>query len=90
VLEASIEAAEQLAIYYEHRAKQSSRAADLIRNAIAELQEAQNIGGLEPARASRIESRLARRLLRLDRACAKGAVPNLLRPAKNGCSSPSL
>jgi hypothetical protein len=90
VLEASIEAAEQLAIYYEHRAKQTSRAADLIRTAIAELQEAQIIGGIEPARAYRIESRLARRLHRLDRVCAKSAVPNLLRPAKKGCCSPGL
>src|SRR3982074_2486682 len=36
-LEAAIEAAEQLAIYYEHRAKQPHRAAELTAHTIAEL-----------------------------------------------------
>ena len=40
-LEAAIEAAEQLAIYYEHRAKQPQRAAELTSHAITELRSAQ-------------------------------------------------
>jgi uncharacterized protein YprB with RNaseH-like and TPR domain len=69
-LETAIEATEQLAIYYEHRAKQPPRAADLIRTAIAELQGAKSLGGIEPGRATRIEARLSRRLLRLERRSA--------------------
>jgi ribosomal protein S20 len=69
-LQASIEAAEQLAIYYEHRAKQPHRAAELIREAIAELHEAQRVGGFTANRASKIESRLAHRLARLERRCS--------------------
>jgi uncharacterized protein len=66
-LETAIEAAEQLAIYYEHRVKQPRRAAELIRTAIAELRDAQCAGGIEAARAIKIDSRLAHRLARLER-----------------------
>jgi uncharacterized protein YprB with RNaseH-like and TPR domain len=68
-LESAIEAAEQLAIYYEHRAKQPQRATELTSLAIAELQNAQRDGGIAAARAAKIETRLARRLLRLKRLC---------------------
>jgi uncharacterized protein YprB with RNaseH-like and TPR domain len=66
-IEAAIEAAEQLAIYYEHRAKQPRRAAELTSHAIAELQSAQRDGAIAPARASKIEARLTRRSARLER-----------------------
>jgi uncharacterized protein YprB with RNaseH-like and TPR domain len=71
-LEAAIEAAEQLAIYYEHRAKQPQRAAELTSHAVAELRSVQCDGGIAAARAQKIETRLARRLLRLERRCAAG------------------
>ncbi len=73
-LESAIEAAEQLAIYYEHRVKQPRRALDLIRAAIAELQAAQRDGKLAKDRACKIEARLARRLMRLERRCAGAPV----------------
>ena len=66
-LVSSIEAAEQLAIYYEHRLKQPQRAAELVRAAIAELQDAQREGGIEAARATKMDARLAHRLARLER-----------------------
>jgi uncharacterized protein YprB with RNaseH-like and TPR domain len=69
-LESAIEAAEQLAIYYEHRAKEPHRAAELTRAAIAELQAAQHDGKLAKDRADKIEVRLARRLTRLERRSA--------------------
>jgi uncharacterized protein len=69
-LESAIEATEQLAIYYEHRAKQPRRALDLTRAAIAELQTAQCDGKLAGERAGKIEARLARRFKRLERRCA--------------------
>ena len=60
-LESAIDAAEQLAIYYEHRVKQPSRALDLIRAAIGELQEAHPARGFTQACAGKIEARLTRR-----------------------------
>jgi len=71
-LESAIEAAEQLAIYYEHRAKEPLRALELIRAALAELRAAQRAGKLAQDRAGRIESRLARRFSRLQRRSASG------------------
>jgi len=69
-LESAIEAAEQLAIYYEHRVKQPRRALDLMHAAIAELQAAQRDGKFAMDRGGKIEARLARRLMRLERRCA--------------------
>jgi uncharacterized protein len=69
-LEAAIEAAEQLAIYYEHRAKQPQSALELMRSALSELQGAESDGKIHRDRARKIEERLARRLSRLDRQCA--------------------
>jgi len=70
-LESAIEAAEQLAIYYEHRVKQPRRALELIRAAIAELQAAPREGKLARDRAGKTEARLAHRLTRLERRCAR-------------------
>ena len=68
-LESAIDAAEQLAIYYEHRVKQPRQALDMMRAAISELQAAQSNGTLAKDRAGKIETRLARRLTRLQRRC---------------------
>ncbi len=78
-LEAAIEAAEQLAIYYEHRAKQPHRAAEMTSHAIAELRSAQGDGGIAASRAQKIEARLRRRLARLERHSATRTTPDLLR-----------
>ncbi len=69
-LDSALAAAEQLAIYYEHRAKQPRRAFDLTHGAISELRAAHRDGKLAGERAVKIESRLARRLARLERRCA--------------------
>jgi hypothetical protein len=78
-LEAAIEAAEQLAIYYEHRANQPRHAAELTTHAITELRSVQRDGGITVSRAHKIENRLARRLARLDRRCATKTMPEILR-----------
>jgi uncharacterized protein YprB with RNaseH-like and TPR domain len=78
-LESAIEAAEQLAIYHEHRAKEPQRALELIRAAIAELGEAHDAGRLPKDRTSKIQSRLQTRLLRLQRRCT--AAPPFRRPS---------
>jgi len=66
-LEAAIEAAEQLAIYYEHGAKQPRRAAELTRSALRELRIGQRGGSIQTAKARRLETRLLHRLARLER-----------------------
>jgi uncharacterized protein len=75
-LESAIEAAEQLAIYYEHRVKQPRSALDLMRAANAELQAAQREGKFATDRAVKVEARLARRLMRLERRCASAPPGN--------------
>ncbi len=69
-LESAIDAAEQLAIYYEHRAKEPRRALDLMHATIAEWHAARRDGKLAKDRAEKIEARLRRRLARLERRCA--------------------
>ena len=70
-VEAAIEAAEQLAIYHEHRARHPQRAAELVCQALAELRSAHCDGEIAPTRSTKIEARLLRRLSRLER---RGAV----------------
>jgi len=72
-LEASIEAAEQLAIYYEHRAKQPDRATEITRAALTELRGNDTIAWMEPLRARRLETRLKWRLARLEGRSVAGA-----------------
>ena len=62
-----LDAYEQLAIYYEHRARKPHRAAQLTREALAALRKASRAGGVDPRRLRRIEARLAHRLARLSR-----------------------
>jgi uncharacterized protein YprB with RNaseH-like and TPR domain len=69
-LESALEAAEQLAIYYEHRGKQPKRALELMRAAIGELHEALRAGRFAKECAGKIEARLTRRLTRLKRRSA--------------------
>jgi uncharacterized protein YprB with RNaseH-like and TPR domain len=70
-LESAISAAEQLAIYYEHRAKEPRRALDLILAALSELQQAQRDAILAGDRFEKIKTRLDRRRQRLERRCGK-------------------
>jgi uncharacterized protein YprB with RNaseH-like and TPR domain len=73
-LESAVEAAEQLAIHYEHRAKQPRHALDLIRAAIAELQAARRAGIVTDEYEAKVHARLDRRLARLERRCS-GQLP---------------
>ena len=80
-LESAIEAAEQLAIYYEHRVKQPRRALELIRAAISELREAQRKRRFTKEIGGKIETRLTRRLTRLERRCAGASLLSPLQAA---------
>jgi len=61
------DAYEQLAVYYEHHAREHRKAAELTRNALAELRKAQRLGLVEPGRGRRLQGRLEHRLARLER-----------------------
>jgi uncharacterized protein YprB with RNaseH-like and TPR domain len=71
----SIEACEQLAIHYEHRAQEHARALDFARRALAALRPAARAGLLTPAKAARLRSRLDRRIARLQRKLSEGFSP---------------
>jgi hypothetical protein len=62
-----LEAYEQLAIYYEHRAREPLRAAALVREALAALRQACRLGTLASAVAGQFKARLERRLERLEK-----------------------
>jgi hypothetical protein len=66
--ESAIEACEQLAIHFEHRARQPERAAEWTAAALRQLRDATR---LEPARARRLEARLGHRQQRLARKSAR-------------------
>jgi hypothetical protein len=65
--DAGLEAYEQLAMYYEHQAREPERAAALTREALAALGEALQAGNLAPAAHRKLRSRLEHRLERLAR-----------------------
>jgi hypothetical protein len=69
--ESAIEACEQLAIHFEHRARQPQRAAEWTETALRQLRAATSV---EPARARRLEARLGHRRIRLERKNARLAL----------------
>jgi len=62
-----LEAYEQLAIYFEHRAREPHRAATIARKALAELREANRLGTIAGATYRTSRERFERRLARLER-----------------------
>jgi uncharacterized protein YprB with RNaseH-like and TPR domain len=66
-LEGALEACEQLAIHYEHRAGEPERALQLTRAALAVLADPRLARSLEPGRQRRWRARLEHRLSRLAR-----------------------
>jgi len=61
------EAYEQLAIHYEHRAREPHRAAELARRALVELGRASRLGMIKSGAHRRFRERFERRLARLER-----------------------
>jgi len=86
-LEVAIEATEQLAMYYEHQAKQPQQALKLMTLATTELREAQNLGKIASVRVTRLEERIARRTARLMRRCSDPS--DLSRPVETLLPLPS-
>jgi len=65
--DSALEAYEQLAMYYEHQAREPERAAALTREALGALGEALSAGNLTPAAHRKLHARLEHRLERLAR-----------------------
>ena len=63
----AIEALEQLAIHYEHRAREPHRAAEYARAARTEVRRALRLGLIDPSRGRKLQGRLDHRLARLER-----------------------
>jgi len=61
------EAYEQLAIYYEHKARNPERARQVVRRAIDELRRANQIGDIAPSAYREIKTRFDHRMARLER-----------------------
>jgi uncharacterized protein len=61
------EAYEQLAIYYEHRAREPHRAAELARQALLDLRNANRLGTISPSAYRERRLRFEQRLARLER-----------------------
>jgi len=78
------EAYEQLAIYYEHHAREPHQAASITRKALAELRRANRTGGLEASLYRRRRARFERRLSRLERKTSDG--PSLPQQGRIGCA----
>jgi tetratricopeptide (TPR) repeat protein len=71
------EAYEQLAIYYEHLAREPHRAAELARKALAELRAANRIGTIAPGAFRQRRTRFEQRLARLERKTARSLLDSL-------------
>jgi uncharacterized protein len=61
------EAYEQLAIYYEHKARDPLQAREVVQQAIHELRRANQVGGIAPGAYREIKARFDRRMERLER-----------------------
>jgi hypothetical protein len=61
------EAYEQLAIYYEHEAREPQQALAVAREALAQLRRANQVGTIAAAAYCRTKARFEHRLLRLER-----------------------
>jgi hypothetical protein len=70
--DAALEAYEQLAIYFEHHAREPQRAVELTREALAALAAAHGHGNLSHVQNRRLRDRLQHRLARLEKKSAIG------------------
>jgi uncharacterized protein len=71
------EAYEQLAVYYEHHAREPHRAAAISRKALAELRRANRLGTIAPAFFRRVHAKFDHRLARLERRAGKSLLAPL-------------
>jgi tetratricopeptide (TPR) repeat protein len=76
------EAYEQLAIYYEHKARDPEQARQVVRQALDELRRAIQVGDIAPAPYREVKARFDNRLQRLERKSTKPLLEGLASPAE--------
>jgi uncharacterized protein len=72
-----LEAYEQLAIYFEHRARDPGRAAELARNALLELRKAKQLATIPQTAYRNSRLRFEQRLARLERKASRGVLDSI-------------
>ena len=77
------DAYEQLAIYFEHRAREPHRAAAIARKALAELRRANRLGTIEPVAYRQAREKFERRLARLERKAGRRTLLDALVEAES-------
>jgi uncharacterized protein YprB with RNaseH-like and TPR domain len=78
------EAYEQLAIYFEHRAREPHRAAELARKALLELRNAHRLGTIPPAAYRHRRAQFKKRLVRLERKASRNLLDTLESESRAG------
>jgi uncharacterized protein len=78
----TLDAYEQLAIYYERRARDAHRAAVLVRQALAELRRADRLGTLPASVCARYRRRFEKRLARVERKIGRMLLEGTLEPPR--------
>jgi uncharacterized protein len=78
-----LEAYEQLAIYFEHHAREPHRAAAIVRNALAELRRANRLGTIAAGAYRTNRTRFEHRLARLDRKVGRSLLEALESESKS-------
>jgi hypothetical protein len=73
-----LQAYEQLAIHFEHRARQLHRAASLAHKALAELQRARELGTIAPSAYRQRRACFEQRLVRLERKAGRSLLDTSL------------
>jgi uncharacterized protein len=79
-----LEAYEQLAIYYEHHAREPLRAAGVARMALAELHRANRLGTMAAATYRQCRERFEHRLARLERKAGRGLLDAVESESRQG------
>jgi uncharacterized protein len=77
------EAYQQLAMYYEHHAREPHRAAAVSRKALAELRRANRLGTIAPAAYRQVREKFERRLARLERKAGRRTLLDALVEAES-------
>jgi uncharacterized protein len=76
------EAYKQLAIYYEHRARDPEQAQHIVRQALDQLRRAIQVGDIAPGAYREIKARFDNRLQRLERKSKKPLLKGLASPVQ--------
>ena len=81
-IQGTASAYEQLAIYYEHKARDTEEARRIVQQAIEELRRANQMGDIAPAAYREIKAKFDHRIARLERKIRRPLLDILAMPAQ--------